>query len=233
MDEYAQVIADFKHISEDDSNNVAPRIKLLIKNMIENKESGWAKQPQANTKIKTKKEVELNVKKKHEEAEKQKQEADERDNKGRGRGGRDYRDRDDNRHGNKGGRDRRDNQGGRDNRRGDKVTYQRRDNGPVLNSNAPKKQGSTFKAEAKKRVMSLKDITSQIYNLFKNKGVVVRSEEEEEEKKGEDQAEEVTYDNLGSWINSCYYPNEEEEETRLSLSVVIREFINKLAEEKN
>lgn len=69
----------------------------------------------------------------------------------------------------------------------------------------------------------MKDITSQIYNLFKNKGVVAKVEADEEEKKGEDKKDEdtLTFDNMGDWIKSCYYLNDDEDETKLTLTEVI------------
>lgn len=108
-DDYAEVVNIFKGITSEDNQVVAPRIKLLVKNMLENKESGWAKQPKENTKIKTKREVELNVRQKQQEAENQRSAPGQDDNRGgdrrRGDGRRDVKDRDDrNDKGGRGGR---------------------------------------------------------------------------------------------------------------------------------
>jgi hypothetical protein len=59
VDEYETIMSTFKKLMDaEDEKAPSTRIKMLIKNMIENRESGWSKQEKTNTKIKTKKQVE-------------------------------------------------------------------------------------------------------------------------------------------------------------------------------
>ena len=57
--EYEAIMGKFKHLMESDGPKApSTRIKMLIKNMLENKQLGWQKSAEKNTKIKTKRQVE-------------------------------------------------------------------------------------------------------------------------------------------------------------------------------
>jgi hypothetical protein len=69
-----EVFKQFKYLENCDSTDptkktVSTRVKLLIKNMFDNKESGWKKSEDKNSEIQTKKEIEDEVFKKAQEKE--------------------------------------------------------------------------------------------------------------------------------------------------------------------
>lgn len=89
--------------------------------------------------------------------------------------------------------------------------YQRRDNQPIF---AVKKTDK--KVEAKKNVTTLAKVGAEIFNLFKNKGVVVKKQEEEldeEEKKVEKdttEEENLSLENITDWVARSVYNNDED-----------------------
>ena len=78
-------------------------------------------------------------------------------------------------------------------------------------------------------------MADSIFNLFKNKGAVVKPEEDDEEQKGDDEKaeapeEQLSFDNMTDWIKSTWVLNEEGEEEKLTLSELFKQFVGKITD---
>lgn len=88
LEEYNGVVSEFTAIIDAPEDKISTRIKMLVKNMIENKESGWQKQAKSNVAIKTKSQVEQEEMQKMRQAEEKRREEDRAERRaGGGRGG--------------------------------------------------------------------------------------------------------------------------------------------------
>lgn len=205
---FVQIMNKFEEIMNlpDDSDQISKRMKLLIKNMFTNKESGWAKTKDLNEGgPKTKAEVQSEVTEKYEK-ERQAQEddrnkyynRDNRDNRDRGGQGRGYNDRD------------RDNRDNRDNRGGNKQNMQYMQKGKSdmqkgkrdgdgdfkKTKSYNEKGGNTRKSEAKRDVVPMTDdeLSKEVKKILKNYINFHEQPQEEEPEEGEEKPKKKEFD---------------------------------------